>query len=119
MLLGSIPASGVCVPLVSRSGVGICRTVGVIDPKPDGTGEARRAIEVLREWDVEPATGDLLPDNVEECARGTGLGCEGAGELLPAAIDDEFWIYAYIKSDGCFAIHKDLTRVQIPGLARA
>lgn len=51
---------------------------------PDGTGEAKRAVETLREAD--PAAGDLLPDAREGRASGTGLGREGEEGPLSAIV---------------------------------
>lgn len=50
---------------------------GVAVPIPllDGTGEARRAVDVVREADSD--AGDLVPEILEEYAPGTGRGFEG------------------------------------------
>jgi hypothetical protein len=48
---------------------------------PDGTGDARRAIDWCLE--AEPAAGDLLPEGCLECTPGTAFGLEGEDDPSP------------------------------------
>ena len=59
-------------------------------PTLDGTGEARRAIDVFRE--PEPATGDLAFELSEEFVRGTGRGRDlGGTSSLSPMVQEMLW----------------------------
>jgi hypothetical protein len=82
------PGSGVCVSdgssEASWAGVGIWRTAAEPGWKDEGTGEPRRAVEVMREMELS-APGDLLRASVD--LEGTALGSEDCGGSSAMAIE--------------------------------
>lgn len=75
---GPAPVSGVrvpCKPTAAWLGVGICRTVGVLDNGPEGTGETNRAVDVARGIGL-PCERPLPELGEEEIGTGKGRGDE-------------------------------------------